>query len=243
MDSKARRGQDSKMFRLISGVLVCLCLATTSAVAQTDDVAAAKASYASGERHYDLAEYEPALADFKEAYRNKPDPAFLYNIAQCHRKLGHIDEAIHFYQTYLRRAQDAKNRQDVERRIAELEALRSPANPYLVPGTSHPATAAVPTTAPSALTPATPASTTPVMPTVQPTTEQSSPKTSPPAAFDFNSREEATRKSDSRFYQTWWFWTTVGVLAAGAATVAIIMAERDPTKIPTSTLGSQNAMP
>ena len=113
------------MRRLISAAFMCLCLATVSAPAQADDAVAAKAKYESGVRHFDLAEFEPALADFKEAYRNKPDPVFLYNIAQCHRKLGHADEAISFYQTYLRKAPDAKNREEVERRISELQAIRN----------------------------------------------------------------------------------------------------------------------
>lgn len=45
----------------------------------------------------------------------------LYNIAQCHQKLGHVDEALTFYKTYLRRAPDALNRSEVERRIQDLE--------------------------------------------------------------------------------------------------------------------------
>jgi len=89
-----------------------------------DNAAAAKAHYATGVRHFDLSEFDKALAEFKDAYRNKPDPVFLYNIGQCHRKLGHTDEAITFYQSYLRRAPDAKNREEVERRIAELQSLR-----------------------------------------------------------------------------------------------------------------------
>src|SRR5262245_66618642 len=60
-------------------------------------LADAKQRYASASKLYDLAEYEGALAEFKEAYRAVGDPAFLFNIAQCHRKLGHAQEAITFY--------------------------------------------------------------------------------------------------------------------------------------------------
>jgi hypothetical protein len=81
------------MRRFISVALVCLCTATSTVSAETEDAAAAKARYEAGVKHFDLAEYEPALADFKEAYRQKSDPVFLYNIAQCHRKLGHTDDA------------------------------------------------------------------------------------------------------------------------------------------------------
>src|SRR4030095_7304029 len=90
-------------------------------------LADAKQRYAAASRLYDLAEYEGALAEFKEAYRAVGDPACLFNIAQCHRKLGHTQDAITFYKTYLRRAPNAANRAEVEHRITELE--RAPAAP------------------------------------------------------------------------------------------------------------------
>ena len=76
-------------------VLVTLGLAlglASGAVASPDqDKVLAKQHYESGASHFDLAEYEQALVEFKEAYRLKPDATLLYNIAQCHRKLGNID--------------------------------------------------------------------------------------------------------------------------------------------------------
>jgi tetratricopeptide (TPR) repeat protein len=84
--------------------------------------ALAKQHFEAGVSHSDLAEWEQALVEFKEAYRLKSDATFLYNIAQCHRKLGHVDDALAFYKTYLRRAPDAANREKVDRRILELEA-------------------------------------------------------------------------------------------------------------------------
>src|SRR5678809_1671866 len=58
--------------------------ATTASESQLAD---AKQHYAAASKFYDLAEYEGALREFKEAYRAVEDPAFLFNIAQCHRKL------------------------------------------------------------------------------------------------------------------------------------------------------------
>jgi tetratricopeptide (TPR) repeat protein len=84
--------------------------------------ALAKQHFEAGVSHFDLAEWEQALAEFKEAYRLRSDATFLYNIAQCHRKLGHVDDALTFYKTYLRRAPDAANREKIGRRILELEA-------------------------------------------------------------------------------------------------------------------------
>jgi Tetratricopeptide repeat len=48
-------------------------------------------------------------------------PAFLFNIAQCHRQLGNKQEAIKFYRSYLRKVPDAPNAEEVRKLIASLE--------------------------------------------------------------------------------------------------------------------------
>lgn len=196
----------------------------TAALAQ-DDTTVAKARYESGVRHFDLSEYDRALGDFKEAYRNKPDPVFLYNMAQCHRKLGHTDDAITFYQSYLRRAPDAKNRDEVERRIAELESLRAAENASITSTGSR-------------------AQPSPLSSEVQERAAAQSmvqpPKT---AALDLSSRDDSEAKPSGPIYTRWWFWTAAGAVAAGTATVVAIMVTRDPTKVPSSGLGSQRALP
>ena len=110
-------------FRLILASLF-LFGALATAVAQKAspaDVEKAKALYLSATKHFDLAEYKEALADYKEAYRLKDDPVFLYNIAQCYRKLNDNQEAVTFYKNYLRRSPDASNRDEVEGKIKTLE--------------------------------------------------------------------------------------------------------------------------
>lgn len=49
---------------------------------------------------YDLGRFPEALERFSEAYRLDPRPAFLFNIAQCHRHLGHWEKAAFFYRRY-----------------------------------------------------------------------------------------------------------------------------------------------
>ena len=75
-----------------------------------------------GTRHFELGHYQEALGEFEAAYMAVPDPVFLFNIAQCHRKMGHDKEAIDFYKRYLRNAPKAPNRADVQKRIQELES-------------------------------------------------------------------------------------------------------------------------
>ena len=97
-----------------------------------------KAAYEEGARHYDLAEYAEALDSFKDAYRAKTDPAFLFNIAQCLRKLGKLEDAATFYRTYLRRAPDAINRVEVERHLRDIEEQLAAASPAAPPGAYSP---------------------------------------------------------------------------------------------------------
>jgi hypothetical protein len=79
----------------------------------------AKAVFDQGKQHYDLGEYTQALDNYKLAYRIKPLPAFQFNIAQCHRKLGQHKEAIAMYQAYLAGVPDASNKALIDSLIEE----------------------------------------------------------------------------------------------------------------------------
>jgi hypothetical protein len=94
-----------------------------------DVVAAAKQHAKQGTTFYNLDRHAEALAEYEAAYLAVPDAALLFNIAQCHRKLGHDKEALAFYKTYLRNAPRAPNRADVEKRIQELEGGRVATTP------------------------------------------------------------------------------------------------------------------
>lgn len=103
-------------------LLLVLAGGATPCLALEDDPAAAKSHFTMGTRLYEIGEYRQALDEFKAAHLAKPDPAFLYNIAQCHRQLGDLDMAATMYRRYLAVSPNAKNRVEVEKRIAEIEA-------------------------------------------------------------------------------------------------------------------------
>ena len=183
------------------------------------DRALAKQHFEAGSLRFDLAEYEQALIEFKEAYRFKPDAMLLYNIAQCHRKLGHVDEALTFYRNYRRRAPGAANREEIERRISELEAEqqarkakqlseakeRNPVSP--------PAPQVLPVPPPIALD--------------RPVTSVGSPaaanRTDLTQSADRPEPDEAT--SETSIVHRWWFWTAIGVVVAGGVT-GVLLATR-----------------
>ena len=184
--------------------------------------ALAKQHFEAGVSHFDLAEWEQALVEFKEAYRLKSDATFLYNIAQCHRKLGHVDDALTFYKTYLRRAPEAPNREEVERRIQELEAEQPRRKGEAkAPAEAKPATLPAP---PVEQQPGPPSLSTPVAGTaglaaVSPVSENRADLVQPGGS----TQPEAT--SETSILHRWWFWTTVGVVVVGGVT-AVLLATR-----------------
>jgi iron complex outermembrane receptor protein len=61
----------------------------------------AKALFKAGRHAYDLGRFDEALRNYGEAYDLKPVPSILFNIAQCHRKLGDLDKAAFFFQRFV----------------------------------------------------------------------------------------------------------------------------------------------
>ena len=102
-------------------VLFAALFGGAASSARAENKEAARAAYRSATQHFNLGEYQDALADFKTAYRNFEDPSFLFNVAQCERLLGHKPEAIRAYRTYLANSPGAPNAADVRSVISKIE--------------------------------------------------------------------------------------------------------------------------
>jgi tetratricopeptide (TPR) repeat protein len=91
--------------------------------ARGDSTQSARVHYQEGTKRYNLAEYEKALEEFKAAYLAKPDPAFLFNIAQCHRQLNDYEAAAKSYRAFLRESADLPlaAREQVQKLAADME--------------------------------------------------------------------------------------------------------------------------
>src|SRR5271156_3354614 len=105
----------------MNGLACVAVLVVVCATARAEDKDKSREAYRQGTQHYDLAEFKEALESFKEAYRDFEDPAFLFNIAQCHRQLGANRDALYEYKAYLRNVTDAPNGDQVRELIAKLE--------------------------------------------------------------------------------------------------------------------------
>ena len=135
--------------------LAALFLLSAHAVTHADDgKATAKALYQAATTHYNLGEFEDALKAYREAYRQAPDPAFLFNIAQCQRQLNRPAEAARQYRAFLRERPSAKNRAAVEALIAEMDqAVREQRITQPPLGTEPPNANPTPEATPTAATP------------------------------------------------------------------------------------------
>lgn len=74
---------------------------------------------------FDRGHYEEALPLWERAYEVCPSPDLLFNMAQAHRMLGHLEQAITLYRSWLREARnpDPALKREIEDRIVELADL------------------------------------------------------------------------------------------------------------------------
>jgi tetratricopeptide (TPR) repeat protein len=208
----------------LAAVVIVCCLASQSFAADSEKTAA-KAHYEAATRLYDVHDYARALDEYKAAYLAKPDPAFLFNMGQCYRKLGNTEQGLQFYRDYLKKAPaNDPNRALIEMRVRDIE---TGTDPDLAP--KQPLVPAQPSAAPKhALEPA-PTPTSPSM------IDQS-------VGIDLTARE-VTPSATTPIYKTWWFWTGVGaVVVAGVITAVVITSGGSRTLSADSALGTREAL-
>ena len=205
-------------------VLLVLLVAFGQSLARAatpEEKRVAREHFETGQVHFDLKEFDKALEAFKEAYRVIQDPVLLFNIAQCHYNLAQHEEALGFYRNFLRRADRAPNRPEVEARIVELEAIIArkraeteaeaaasselPAEPApMAPGAPGPAAGGEP---PALVPPPAPAP-------------------SPETAIDLTAAPADAAAEPRPIYRRWWFWTGIGAAVAVGVVTAIAVGTR-----------------
>jgi tetratricopeptide (TPR) repeat protein len=87
----------------------------------------ARALFERAEVHFNVGEFEKALDLYSRAYKTKQLPAFLFNIAQCHRYLEQWERALFFYNRYLSLRPNSPHRAMVERFIEQCKRARQEA--------------------------------------------------------------------------------------------------------------------
>jgi hypothetical protein len=179
------------------GVLgaVLVLLLTVGGEARADRAVEMKAREA-----FAAGRYDQALDLFAKLYAETLHPVYLRNIGRCHQKMREPQKAIDAFTDYLAKSKKIPpdERTEVEGYIKEMEALRD-----------EQAKAAAPPPQPVPVTPVPPAP----PPAPVPTETASSTLVAQPAA----------PPSASPIYKKWWFWTAIGVVAAGTVAAVLLV--------------------
>jgi hypothetical protein len=196
----------------------------------SDDANAARQHYDRGMGHFQLEEWDPAIEEWKEGFRIKPVPEFLYNIAQAYRLSKRNELAVSFYQKYLRVEPKAANKGEVERHIAQLNKLieaqnRAQSAPPIqpLPSVTKPPVVEKPVVvARPPVVEKPPAVEKPPVVEKPPIVERPPVVTAPPAVRETPSNTLVASPPDRPIYKKGWFW---GVVGGGVAvvTVAVVL--------------------
>jgi hypothetical protein len=143
---------------LATAVLLAIVTLVASPARADGDAEKARQLFNQGSKYYDLGQFDKAIEAWQQGYDQKPDPGFLYNIAQAYRQKQDAQRAIFFYKGYLRNSPKAQNRVEVEQKIAVLQKQADQAGTPPATGTTAPPAT---TTPPLATTTTPPGTTTP----------------------------------------------------------------------------------
>jgi hypothetical protein len=178
--------------RLLAAAMVLFVWASHSSAAPVDQqTSEARRHYEAGLAHFNLREYADAIREFEAGYRLRPDPVFLFNLAQANRLGDRPDKALYFYRAYLRSSPDAQNRSEVVDRIESLEKLLAEKRNVAKPPDQT------------------------LAPEIAKGTAQ--PFQADPAKTAFTSRPVDAPHHHVPVYKRWWFWTIGAVVVAGVA--------------------------
>lgn len=108
-----------------SRLLLCFALVVLPCSAWAQPVEAqARRIALEGKKAFDTGDFVTAIARYEEAYKLKAAPNLLFNLGQCHRKSGRLDEALSYFRRFLETNPPAVQAQATQTVIAEVEAQR-----------------------------------------------------------------------------------------------------------------------
>lgn len=71
---------------------------------------------------FDTGDFPTAITRYQDAYKLKAAPGLLFNLGQCHRKTGALEEARSFFRRYLETNPPAAQARATEQVLSEVEA-------------------------------------------------------------------------------------------------------------------------
>jgi tetratricopeptide (TPR) repeat protein len=169
-------------------------------------------------QEFNLGRFREAAALYQEAYSAKPVAEFLYNMAQCHKRLPALADhqrALFYLEGYLRSIEGRPRAAKVEQEITDLKAQIEKEKAEARSARPDPPRQA--------------RGKKPVSPPIPRPVASARPTPNAGARLDTSRSSGATaaapaptRERSTPIYKRWWFWTAVGVVVAGAATATVI---------------------
>jgi len=146
---RSRSAGRNRIAAVLVAVGLAAALTSASSLARADDEATeqARQHYLKGTKYFDLGQWDDAIAEYREAYKLRSDPAFLFNLAQAYRRKGDLQPALDLYKNYLIANPETPKRSDIEKRIRTLEKEmkhRPPTTPVARPSEPAPTPPAIP---------------------------------------------------------------------------------------------------
>jgi tetratricopeptide (TPR) repeat protein len=92
---------------------------------------------------YVMGRYQQAIGEFEAGFAIEPAPAFIFNLGQCHSRLGHKQEALELYRAYLGMHPREGDLDSVQKLIDGLERELHPAAPVALEPSPSPTPAPV----------------------------------------------------------------------------------------------------
>lgn len=184
----------------------------------------AQKAFVRGEQLFRAQKYSEAAAAFEEGNRLSPSPAFLYDLALTYRALNNPQQAISYYQAYLKAQPGASDRSAVEAAIAEEQrklAKAAPAGPAnrrvdkaAFAATNPPAATAKGEGKDAGKTPEKAADK--ATETAVDKTTFAAPDKAPDVVLT-----KSDRPTEQPLYRKWWFWTATGAVVVGAVAIGL----------------------
>ena len=143
----------SSVRSFLGALLCCLVLTATVPSVSAAESTQAQTVFAEGRKLFAAGDYRGALTWFKNGYTQTKDPAFLLNMAQCHRSLGEGETALEMFRSYLKSPPEQTTpatRDIASKAIKELESAPKAASVVPVASSSGRPGAASPPVAPAA---------------------------------------------------------------------------------------------
>jgi tetratricopeptide (TPR) repeat protein len=117
--------RSSKLLVLFLAIGMAFVLGAAEVRAEEDAATrTAKKHNTLAKKLFNLGLFKEAAVEYEKAYKAKPVPAFLFNLAQCYKRMDKVDQlerSIFYFESYLKNEPFSPMREEVEKEIAKLK--------------------------------------------------------------------------------------------------------------------------